>query len=518
MIRPSALAVTVLGVVTLAAAGFRPKPPQARPPTPPAAGPPGAMVSAEAIARKVCSQCHAFPPPDVLPRKAWGTIAYEMAGLAIGGIGAPKGGPPPTVDFDVDAVIHYYETHAPLVLPTPEPWPSPEPGPVRFARHLFRLASGPPTVGVANVAFWQLEPKGPLRIVAADMLAGLVFEADPTRPDEGVHPLPHVPNPCHTQAVDLDHDGRIDLLVADLGDVPPGDHLKGSVVWLRHMADGSYRPYTLASGLPRVADVEAADFDGDGDLDLVVAAFGWREVGGIYVLEDRTTDWEHPVFVKRELDERPGAIHVPVADLNSDGRPDFVALLAQHYEEVVAFLNDGKGGFRMEVIDRAPHPAWGSSGISLVDFDKDGDLDALVTNGDMLDDFLLKPYHGIRWLENRGGYPFVPHDLVTLPGVHRARAVDLDGDGDLDVVACAFEQFSPEGSPPGAFANQPSLAWLEQTTPGRFVRHTLELAKHHVSLDVGDYDGDGDVDIVVGNFRMEGPAFVEVWENRGTGR
>ncbi len=517
MTRRHARVATALGVLTLFAAGLRPGRPQEA--SRPVAAAQGAMPADEALARRVCSQCHAFPPPDVLPRKSWGSIAYEMAGLAIGGIGVPKGAPPPTVDFDVDRVIHYYETHAPRVLPTPEPWPAPAPGPVRFARHAFRLVQGPAAPTVANVAFWSLEPKGPLRIVAADMVAGLVLEGDPARPEAGLRRLSTgVPNPCHTQAVDLDKDGRIDLLVADLGDVPPGDHLKGSVVWLRRLADGTYKPFTLASGLPRVADVEAADFDGDGRLDLVVAAFGWREVGGVYLLENRTTDWDHPVFVKRELDTRQGAIHVPVADLNGDGRPDFVALFAQHYETVVAFLNDGKGGFRAETIDQAPHPAWGSSGISLVDLDGDGDLDVLVTNGDMLDDFLLKPYHSIRWLENRGRYPFVPHDLATLPGVHRARAVDLDADGDLDIVACAYVQFSAEGSPPSAFANQPSLVWLEQTAPGKFVRHTLEMAGHHVSLDVGDYNGDGHPDIVVGNFRSEGPTMVEVWENRGKER
>jgi VCBS repeat protein len=520
MIRRSALAITFLGVVTLAGAGFRPRAQETRAPAPPPAGKPGAMPADEALARKVCSQCHEFPPPDVLPRKSWGTIGYEMAGLVIGGIGAPKGGPPPTVDFDVDRVIHYYESHAPLVLPSPEPWPAIESGPgrVRFARHPFRLAQGPAIPSIANVAFWPLEPNGPLRIVAADMGAGLVLEADPNRPEAGLFRLPRVPFPCHTQAVDLDRDGRIDLLVADLGDFAPGDHLKGSVVWLRRLADGSYRSYTLASGLPRVADVEAADFNGDGRLDLVVAAFGWHEVGGIYLFENRTTDWDHPVFVKRELDGRPGTIHVPVADLNGDGRPDFVALISQHYETVVAFLNDGKGGFRKEVIDQAPHPAWGSSGLSLVDLDGDGDLDVLVTNGDMLDDFLLKPYHSIRWLENRGRFPFVPHELVTLPGVHRARAVDLDGDGDLDIVACAFVQFSAEGSPPSAFANQPSLVWLEQTSPGTFVRHTLELAGHHVSLDVGDYNRDGRPDILVGNFRAQGSDMVEIWENLGKAR
>ena len=148
-----------------------------------------------------------------------------------------------------------------------------------------------------------------------------------------------------------------------------------------------------------------------------------------------------------------------------------------------------------------------------MDLDGDGDLDVLVTNGDMLDDFRLKPYHGIRWLENRGGFPFVPHDLANLPGAHRARALDLDGDGDLDVVACAFVEFKAEGTPVSAVAAFPSLVWLEQTSPGTFVRHTLERGGRHVSLDVGDFDGDGDVDIVVGNFRTEPGPWIELWEN-----
>src|SRR4029077_17965336 len=140
-----------------------------------------------------------------------------------------------------------------------------------------------------------------------------------------------------------------------------------------------------------------------------------------------------------------------------DGHLDFVALISQQHEAVVAFLGDGKGGFRKEVIDQAPHPAWGSSGLALVDLDGDGDLDVLVTNGDMLDDFQLKPYHGIRWLENRGSFPFVAHALAPMFAAMRAQAADLDGDGDMDVVACALLQVKVDGGPPVAPEALPSL-------------------------------------------------------------
>jgi hypothetical protein len=466
------------------------------------------------VTRKACTGCHALPTPDILPRAAWGAKVYEMIGLITGGIGAPKDGPPPSYDFEVERVVHFYEARAPLSLPSPEPWPDPAENPLRLARHPFRPAGLPATPGVANVRFLDLDRKGRPQIVASDMNHGLVLSGSPSRPGAGLRVIGRVPNPCHAEAVDLDRDRRLDLLVADLGDIPPGDHLKGSVVWLRQLAGGSYRKHVLASGLPRVADVEAADFDGDGDLDLVVAAFGWRQVGSVLLLENRTGDWSAPVFVPRVVDPRPGAIHVPPADLDGDGRPDFVGLLAQHYETVVAYVNAGGGAFRPHPIYAAPHPAWGSSGIQLVDLDGDGDLDVVLTHGDMLDDFLIKPWHGIQWLENRGGLNFVEHDLAALPGVEAARAADLDEDGDMDIVAVTLVQTS-EADARGPRLTLPSLVWLEQVAPGRFQRHTLEVGGHHVTLDLGDYDGDGDVDIVVGNFRARNDAWVEVWENLG---
>ena len=94
----------------------------------------------------------------------------------------------------------------------------------------------------------------------------------------------------------------------------------------------------------------------------------------------------------------------------------FPALFAQQHESVVAFINRGQGlAFSPQTLYAAPHPNWGSSGIEPVDLDQDGDLDVLLTHGDTFDDFVLKPYHGIQWLENRGTQPFTPHSLADAP-------------------------------------------------------------------------------------------------------
>jgi len=245
----------------------------------------------------------------------------------------------------------------------------------------------------------------------------------------------------------------------------------------------------------------------------VIAAFGWRKTGRIAIMENRTTNPRQPSFTEHVIDPRTGAIHVIPADLNKDGRMDFVAVLAQEHEAVIAYLNRGDFTFEQKVIYQAPHPNWGSTGIQLVDLDKDGDLDVLLTHGDTLDDGIVKPYHGIQWLENTGTYPYVEHTIATMAGVHRAEAVDLDGDGDLDIVACALLV----GGSDVDERTLPALGWLEQTRPGVWVKHTIEMGvPRHATLDVGDIDGDGVPDIVTGTFATGSAAssWVDVWLTR----
>jgi hypothetical protein len=482
-----------------------------------------------AIVQQQCTKCHVQPPPEYVPRGMWRFRIQEMAERSMTGTGLPQGEESLLWQQDLDAIIGWFEAKSPRVLPLPPLWPDDD-GSLKFEKHRLSPAGNPPLPVVSNVRFFDLDGNGTLEIVASDMGRGSVLLGDPRRPEDGLRQITVLSNPAHAEMVDLDQDGRQDLLVADLGEYLPSDHQKGSIVWLRQTAPLVFEKRMLIEHLPRNADAQAADFDGDKDLDLVVACYGFRKVGSVLYYENETTDWAQPKFTEFTVDARPGTIHVPVADLNGDKRPDFVALLSQQYEHVLAFFNRGPGrGFRSETIFRGPTPVWGSSGIELVDLDKDGDQDVLMTNGDTLDDFTIRPFHGVRWLENTGSYPFVVHDLVAMPGVHRAQAKDADGDGDLDVFAAAF---LPSSQNPqfqnlerqGNLSDLASLGWLEQTKPGVFVPRALEKGRlTHVTLDLADYDGDGDLDLLVGNFAgftfakadtgYKAESWVELWEN-----
>ena len=137
-----------------------------------------------------------------------------------------------------------------------------------------------------------------LDVIASEMRSGPVL-IGLARDRHALKAVARLSHPAHVEPVDLDKDGRGDFLVADLGSFQPADHDNGAVYWLRGRADGSYVVTPLATKLARTSDARAADFDGDGDLDVIVGSFGWRSTGNVTLLENKTTSWRTPVFVAR---------------------------------------------------------------------------------------------------------------------------------------------------------------------------------------------------------------------------
>lgn len=461
-----------------------------------------------------CGACHAYPPGDAFPRRHWqaeverGYRFFDQSAMPL---------TPPKLSH----VVKYYEQKAPEEYVETPRAATTRPLGVRFDK-----LSYPPPAGrapmISNVAPVKLPPPGksadrePWTLLACDMVGGRVMALRPTDPTPQWQELGKVPNPARTQVIDLDGDGILDLLVADLGSFAPTDRKCGSVVWLRGRPSGGYDAVTLLSNVGRVADVRAADFRGTGKLDLVVGVFGLQTVGELLFLENRTTDWKKPEFVPTVLDARHGTIHVPIADLNGDGRPDFVALFAQEHETVVAFINEGDGKFRKETIYKAPHPGWGSSGIQLVDMNGDGQLDVLYTNGDILDEpYLWKPYHGVQWLENQGNLKFAHRRVADMYGIHNAVAAPVTGGKLPDILAVSFlpaDKFSDRVA-----RKADAVVLFEQVAPNKFERHVLARgACDAVVCATADLFGTGRQDLIIGNFgspTTDHP--VTIWKNAG---
>lgn len=504
---PLAVVAVAAAAGGLAYAVYLTSPVGTREPAEVALGPEPAEASEEEV-RRVCAACHAYPPPDTFPRPAWRKEVKQGYDFFHADPSYRDPAPP------LEAVVRYYEKRAPEALADPARPPASHPPAFRFAA---RAAPGPAdgrSPGVTHVSVVRLTAKDRPELLVCDALANQIVLAPVDGSPGGERVIARGLCAGHAEVADLDGDGINDVIVACLGTFQATDDRVGSVVWLRGTAAGTLEPVTLLDGLGRVADVRAADFDGDGKLDLVVAEFGWHRTGGILLLENRTTDRAKPAFVPRVLDPRHGTTHVPVADLNGDGKPDFVAVISQEHETVVAFLNEGGGRFRTETIYAAPHPTYGCNGVQLVDLDADGKLDVVLTNGDSLDPpYLVRPDHGVTWLRNEGKYPFAVRRLADCPGAGSPAVADFNGNGLPDV---AFATFLPgDAFPQRGRLRLESVLVLEQVSPGVFARHALEVgACDHLACAAADLDADGKPDLVVGNFVRGGRGnLLTVWRN-----
>jgi hypothetical protein len=462
---------------------------------------------------KFCGGCHAVPDPSTFPRNAWFKEVERGYEFYYKSKRTDLKAPPQS------KVVAWYRAQAEerLVLPLPETASSNTQ--VSFQRKKLHAIKSVGFPAISHV-FSAAESKNgdPGETLFLDMFHGEVRRVgftDGQLSSEALIPSKQITNPAHIEKTDLNADGLPDYVLAELGSFQPKDHAAGKVLWFDPQTN---KLETLLSGVGRVADVRPLDVDADGDLDLIVAVFGWLETGSIQLL--RQVDPVDGViqFKAEPLDDRHGTIHVPVADLNNDGHPDFVALVSQEFESIDAFINDGKGVFTKQVIFDAKDPSYGSSGIQFADLDGDKDLDILYTNGDMLDGNYLKPYHKIQWLENQGDLKFKHHVIDTMPGVYRAVVGDLDNDGDLDIVAGAHISTDLKQT----FADDyrfDSLVWFEQTEPMKFARHQVAQVKKlgYYAININDLDGDGDLDIIAGNHasqKSDQPVWVDVFVNQ----
>lgn len=320
------------------------------------------------------------------------------------------------------------------------------------------------------------------------------------------------PHPFFLAAADLDGDGRLDLVAANMD--------SDSVSVLLGKGDGTFAAkmdYTVGRGPSAVA---IGDLDGDGKPDIAVpnngqgstatilfndgkGAFGGRvdvttagvplgiaigDLNGDQTADLVVTDKNDAVSIflnngnrtfapKVDLAAADYPWDVTLADLDGDGRRDIVLGNDGDAATLGVFLDDGKGGFAPR-LDLPVPTTMGT--VTVADLDGDGKPDIVSGNESTLSVFL-----------NQGNGNFAPRvDYPTGWNAYSVIAADFDGDGWLDLASVtAVNQDGKAGSTVNLLSNQGDGTFSAATT--------YTTGRYPTSLAGGDFNGDGWTDLAV---------------------
>ncbi len=295
---------------------------------------------------------------------------------------------------------------------------------------------------------------------------------------------------CRTvHAADLDGDGDTDVI--------SGSELDDKVAWYENTdGAGTFGPQqilTAAGSGPQT--VTAADVDGDGDLDVLSAGWGF----GNKVLWFENTDGAG-TFGAEQLIDAPSSPHgLSTGDIDGDG--DLDVLVASTNDNTVGWYEntDGAGTYGPRQVITTTASAGRS--VKAADFDADGDLDVI---------YAATVADTVRWHENTDGAgTFGPEQVITtqVSSPREVVAADVDGDGNLDVLSASF--------------SDDRIAWYRNETIHRSAvfperSNITESANGADSVYAADLDNDGDVDVLSASIFDDRVAWYENLDGDGS--
>lgn len=293
-----------------------------------------------------------------------------------------------------------------------------------------------------------------------------------------------------SQAFDADGDGDLDLLIAK--------EMQPNVLLLN---DGTGRMTVAPAGtLPGGAfdseDVAVADYDGDGDLDAVIAGED-DQMSELY-LNDGSGVF---TAANDRLPARGTAQSVIAADVDGDGDAD---LLFGNHGQNFLFVNSGAGRFSDQTRLRLPVREDLTQDLEAGDVDGDGDLDLVVGNVD--DNRLLLN-------DGRGFFADAPERLPLRAATEETREADLadvDGDGDLDLYFANLA-FVAGADPQDRLLVNDGRGFFSDQTESRIGRES----RYTVDVEFTDVDRDGDRDLVTANLNDVKPYRVSLNDGAG---
>ncbi|WP_299457808.1 FG-GAP-like repeat-containing protein [uncultured Microscilla sp.] len=247
------------------------------------------------------------------------------------------------------------------------------------------------------------------------------------------------------------------------------------------------------------------DYDGDGDLDLAIAA----PSVGVKIYQNQgngpLSDAGIQVNAPHSFPSIESGASVFWFDANNDGKLDLLVNAAQTY--IYAF---GTNGHLDQMADiTALITAHVDVSFDTGDYDNDGDLDLLASGGDNDDKETIL-------LENQQKFAFSKVTLIdneaTLINTN-IQWIDYDNDGYLDILLATLQK----GAAPNSPYQTPQARILRNNGQGNFNDAIQFLASEPSHLDAGDFDGDGNIDVVVSGSNING-VVTKIYHNKGDGK